>query len=431
MEQKKLLIEIDEKPSSLGKWFLLSLQHVFGMFSATILVPLLTGLDIGVALIASGIGTLCYIALTKGKVPIYLGSSFAYIAAITFAVSQGGETSAFTALMGVGLIYVAVGTILNFTGSEWINKLLPPVVIGPVIVVIGLSLAYVAVNSLGLGDSNDGNLLIGFVTFLAAAMFSLKAKGFFKIIPFILAIVVGYGFSVVIGEVSLANTFSGVSIINVPNFQFIGTYRLDFTMLALFLPLSFVTIAEHIGDHKVLGEITGKDFLKEPGLKRTLLGDGVATFLSASIGGPANTSYGENTGIIAMNKVGSVYVIGLAAIIAIFLGFSGHVQAFILSIPNGVIGGITVILYGLIAANGIKVLAKENVDLSHNRNLIIVSTILIIGVGGAVIQISDVASLSGMSLAALTGILLNQFLPKENNKDQETIKAKKTSPENA
>ncbi len=429
MEQKKLLIEIDEKPSSLGKWFLLSLQHVFGMFSATILVPLLTGLDIGVALIASGIGTLCYIALTKGKVPIYLGSSFAYIAAITFAVSQGGETSAFTALMGVGLIYVAVGTILNFTGSEWINKLLPPVVIGPVIVVIGLSLAYVAVNSLGLGDSNDGNLLIGFVTFLAAAMFSLKAKGFFKIIPFILAIVVGYGFSVVIGEVSLANTFSGVSIINVPNFQFIGTYRLDFTMLALFLPLSFVTIAEHIGDHKVLGEITGKDFLKEPGLKRTLLGDGVATFLSASIGGPANTSYGENTGIIAMNKVGSVYVIGLAAIIAIFLGFSGHVQAFILSIPNGVIGGITVILYGLIAANGIKVLAKGNVDLSHNRNLIIVSTILIIGVGGAVIQISDVASLSGMSLAALTGILLNQFLPKDTPK--ETKNLKETGIENA
>ncbi len=411
MEQRKLLIEIDEKPSSFGKWFLLSLQHVFGMFSATILVPLLTGLDIGVALVASGIGTLCYIAITKGKVPIYLGSSFAYIAAITFAVSQTGETSAFTALMGVGLIYMIVGFILNFTGSNWINRLLPPVVIGPVIVVIGLSLAYVAVDSLGLGQSNDGNLLIGFVTFLAAALFSLKAKGFFKIIPFILAIIIGYTFSVIIGEVSIIDTFSGVSIINVPNFQFIGTYRLDLSMLALFLPLAFVTIAEHIGDHKVLGEITGKDFIKDPGLKRTLLGDGVATFLSASIGGPANTSYGENTGIIAMNKVGSVYVIGLAAIIAIFLGFSGHVQAFILSIPNGVIGGITVILYGLIAANGIKVLAKGNVDLSENRNLIIVSTILIIGIGGAVIHISDVASLSGMSLAAITGILLNKFLP--------------------
>lgn len=410
--QNKLLLDVHERPASIGQWFLLSLQHVFGMFSATILVPLLTGLDIGVALVASGVGTLIYIVTTGKKVPIYLGSSFAYIAAISLAISHSGANSAFTALMGVGLVYVVVATVLRFTGSGWINTLLPPVVIGPVIIVIGLSLAYVAVNSLGIGSSTDGGLLVGVVTFGAAALFALKGRGFLRVIPFILAIVIGYIFAIFTGDVVLSEAFRGVSIIRIPEFSLLGTYALDFSMILLFLPLAFVTIAEHIGDHKVLGEVTNKDFLSEPGLSRTILGDGLATFVSASMGGPANTSYGENTGIIAMNKVASVHVIILAAFIAIGLGFSGHVQAFILSIPSGIIGGITVILYGLIAANGIKVLVRGDVNLSENRNLIIVSTILVLGLGGAFIEISDVASISGMSLAAVMGILLNKFLPR-------------------
>ncbi len=408
----ELLLDIEEKPSSFIKWMILSLQHVAGMFSATVLVPLLTGLDIGIALLGSGIGTLAYIVITKGKVPIYLGSSFAYIAAIAFAINTGGIGAALSGLIGVATIYIVVALVLRFTGSHWINRLLPPVVIGPIIMVIGLSLAYVAVDYIGMGEDTEGGMFIGALTFLTAAIIALKARGFLRIIPFIVAITVGYGGAVVIGQVSLVETFGDVSFLNIPNFTLIGTYSLDFSVMLMFAPLAFVTIAEHIGDHKVLGEVTGRDFIEDPGLEYTLMGDGVATLLSAAMGGPANTSYGENTGIIAMNKVASVYVIGLAAIIAVVLGFSGHVQAFILSIPDGIIGGVTLILYGLIAANGIKVLVKNNVDLSDNRNLIIISTILVIGLGGAVVEISDITSLSGMSLAALAGIVLNMFLPR-------------------
>ncbi|MFW5893192.1 MAG: uracil-xanthine permease family protein [Bacillota bacterium] len=413
----ELILDVHEKPESYWKWALLSLQHVFGMFSATILVPLLTGLDTGVALIASGVGTLIYIAITKKKVPIYLGSSFAYIAAITFALENGGEGSAFTALMGIGLVYAVVSTILIFTGTGWLNRLLPPVVIGPVIIVIGLNLASVAVDSLGISEGNSGGLMIGLVTFTAAVLIALRGRGFFRIIPFMLAILIGYLVSVFTGDVNLVETFAGVSVFTVPSFTFLGSYGLDFSMVPLFLPLAFVTIAEHIGDHKVLGEITNKDYVEDPGLSRTLLGDGVATFVSAMMGGPANTSYGENTGIIAMNRVASVYVIMGAAAIAVLLGFSGHVQAFILSIPSGIIGGITVILYGFIAANGIKVLLREQTDMADSRNLIIISVILVIGLGGAVIEINDVSSVSGMALATTAGILLNLVLPRAKNKE--------------
>ncbi len=407
-----LLLDIEQKPESLFKWALLSLQHVFGMFSATILVPLLTGMDIGIALIASGVGTLAYIFITKRKVPIYLGSSFAYIAAISFAINQSGLAAALVGLMLVGLIYIVVAIILRYSGTAWLNNLLPPVVIGPIIMVIGLSLAYVAIESIGLTADTEGGLFIGSITFITAALIAIKAQGFFKMIPFLIAIIIGYTLSVIMGDVSLGATFSEANFFHMPNFKFIGTYALDFNVIAMFAPLAFVTIAEHIGDHKVLGEITGRDFFKDPGLEKTLLGDGVATFLSASMGGPANTSYGENTGIIALNRIGSVHVIMGAAFIAIALGFSGYVHAFILSIPDGIIGGITIILYGLIASNGIKVLSKNNVDLNTNRNLIIVSSILVIGLGGAVIEFSAVASMSGMSLAAVVGIVLNKVLPK-------------------
>ena len=411
-KENTLVLDVHERPKTYWQWLLLSLQHVFGMFSATILVPLLTGLDTGVALVASGVGTLLYIFITKRKVPIYLGSSFAYIAAIAFALQEGGEGSVFTALMGVGLVYMIVSTVLKFTGSKWLNQLLPPVVIGPVIMVIGLNLASVAIDSLGMSESTDGGLLVGLVTFLAAALIALKGKGFIKIIPFMLAIIIGYIFAVVIGSVNLGEAFEGVKLFKIPSFTFIGTYAFDISMVPMFLPLAFVTIAEHIGDHKVLGEVTNKDYIKEPGLKRTLMGDGVATFASAMIGGPANTSYGENTGIIAMNKVASVAVIMVAAFIAILLGFSGHVQAFILSIPSGIIGGITLILYGVIAVNGIKILFKGETDLSDTRNLIIISVILVIGLGGAMIKINEITSISGMALAASTGIFLNLVLPK-------------------
>lgn len=422
MNQSGLIVGISEKPKSLGRWIILSLQHVFAMFGATVLVPLLTGLDVGVALVASGIGTLIYIACTKAKVPVYLGSSFAYITTIEVAIASNGVGSAYVGLMIVGLVYAVVATIIRFVGSGWLRKLLPPVVIGPMIIIIGLSLAPVAISSAGL----DGNMtwrepVVALITFLAVVLLSIKAKGFLRIVPFLVAIFIGYIAAIIFGLVDLSTVFAGYKFLQIPNFSFIGTYKLDFTAVLIFLPLAFVTISEHIGDHVVLGEITGEDFIQNPGLQNTLMGDGIATFVSAAIGGPANTTYGENTGVIAVTKVGSVWVTGLAACFAILLGFFGWIQAFINSIPWAVIGGMTIILYGLIAANGVKVLIKDKTDLSDMRKLIVVSTMLVIGLGGAYLNITSTSGLSGMSLAAIVGILLNQginLLDRSHHKDQ-------------
>jgi len=410
MEKNGLIVGIQEKPKSLASWLVLSLQHVFAMFGATVLVPLLTGLDVGVALVASGIGTLIYIACTKAKVPVYLGSSFAYIPAISAAVlSTAGVGTAYVGLMVVGLIYALVAVIIRFVGNSWLKKLLPPVVIGPMIIIIGMTLAPVAVGSAGLDGQSGWEIpVVALITFLTVIVLSIKARGFLKIVPFLVAIFVGYIAAVIFGLVDLGTVFEGYRFLQVPNFTFLGTYPIDFSAVLVFAPLAFVTIAEHIGDHVVLGEITGNDFLADPGLQNTLMGDGIATFVAAAIGGPANTTYGENTGVVAITKVGSVYVTGLAAIFAIFLGFFGWIQAFINSIPWAVIGGMTIVLYGLIAANGVKILIKDKTDLGNMKNLIIVSTMLVIGLGGALFQLNTASALSGMSLAAIVGILLNQ-----------------------
>ena len=429
MNGNGLIVGINEKPKSIGSWIVLSLQHVFAMFGATVLVPLLTGLDVGVALVASGIGTLIYILCTKAKVPVYLGSSFAYIPAITAAVlSTAGAGTAYVGLMVVGLIYVAVALIIKVFGSGWLKKVLPPVVIGPMIIIIGMTLAPVAVGSSGFdGQSGWKVPLVALITFLTVVVLSIKARGFLKIVPFLVAILVGYVAAIVFGlfvtdnpdqyvrifagwnqDFFILPSFAGAKFLQFPNFSFIGTYPIDFSAVLMFAPLAFVTIAEHIGDHVVLGEITGNDFLTDPGLDKTLMGDGIATFVAAAIGGPANTTYGENTGVIAITKVGSVWVTGLAAVFAILLGFFGWIQAFINSIPWAVIGGMSIVLYGLIAANGVKILIKDKTDLGNMKNLIIVSTMLVIGLGGAILNINSASALSGMSFAAIVGILLNQ-----------------------
>lgn len=424
--KNNLSVQIHEKPAKKSTWAILSIQHVFAMFGATILVPILTGLDVGVSLVASGIGTLIYIALTRAKVPVYLGSSFAYISSIaTVSVATGNHQSAYVGLMAVGLIYVVVATIIRFTGSTWIKKILPPVVVGPMIIIIGLSLAPTAVQETGLKGIaillEQGKYvgvngaawkvpLVSFITFASVVLISMKAKGFLKIIPFLVAIVIGYVSAIFLGIVDISTVFEGYSFFQIPNFAFLGTYKLDFSAVIVFAPLALVTIAEHIGDHVVLGEITGNDFFEEPGMHRTIMGDGVATFVSAALGGPANTTYGENTGVIAMTGVGSVWVIGLAAIFAICLGFLGYIQALIASIPWAVIGGMTIILYGLIAANGVKVLIQDRTDLGKMKNLVIVSTMLVVGLGGASIQLGANIAISGMSLAAIFGIILNGVL---------------------
>ncbi|CKA90234.1 uracil-xanthine permease family protein [Streptococcus pseudopneumoniae] len=417
-----LLLDVDQRPSA-GKGILLSFQHVFAMFGATILVPLILGMPVSVALFASGVGTLIYMISTGFKVPVYLGSSFAFITAMSLAMKEmGGDVSAAqTGVILTGLVYVLVATSIRFVGTKWIDKLLPPIIIGPMIIVIGLGLAGSAVTNAGLvADGNWKNALVAVVTFLIAAFINTKGKGFLRIIPFLFAIIGGYLFALTLGLVDFTPVLKA-NWFEIPGFYLpfntggaFKEYNLYFGPETIaILPIAIVTISEHIGDHTVLGQICGRQFLKEPGLHRTLLGDGIATSVSAFLGGPANTTYGENTGVIGMIRIASVSVIRNAAFIAIALSFLGKFTALISTIPNAVLGGMSILLYGVIASNGLKVLIKERVDFAQMRNLIIASAMLVLGLGGAVLKLGPV-TLSGTALSAMTGIILNLILPYEN-----------------
>ena len=417
-----LLLDVDQRPSA-GKGILLSFQHVFAMFGATILVPLILGMPVSVALFASGVGTLIYMISTGFRVPVYLGSSFAFITAMSLAMKEmGGDVSAAqTGVILTGLVYVLVAAGVRFAGTKWIDKLLPPIIIGPMIIVIGLGLAGSAVTNAGLvADGNWKNALVAVVTFLIAAFINTKGKGFLRIIPFLFAIIGGYLFALTLGLVDFTPVLKA-NWFEIPGFYLpfstsgaFKEYNLYFGPETIaILPIAIVTISEHIGDHTVLGQICGRQFLKEPGLHRTLLGDGIATSVSAFLGGPANTTYGENTGVIGMTRIASVSVIRNAAFIAIALSFLGKFTALISTIPNAVLGGMSILLYGVIASNGLKVLIKERVDFSQMRNLIIASAMLVLGLGGAILKLGPV-TLSGTALSAMTGIILNLILPYEN-----------------
>ena len=417
-----LLLDVDQRPSA-GKGILLSFQHVFAMFGATILVPLILGMPVSVALFASGVGTLIYMIATGFRVPVYLGSSFAFITAMSLAMKEmGGDVSAAqTGVILTGLVYVLVAASVRFAGTKWIDKLLPPIIIGPMIIVIGLGLAGSAVTNAGLvADGNWKNALVAVVTFLIAAFINTKGKGFLRIIPFLFAIIGGYLFALTLGLVDFTPVLKA-NWFEIPGFYLpfntggaFKEYNLYFGPETIaILPIAIVTISEHIGDHTVLGQICGRQFLKEPGLHRTLLGDGIATSISAFLGGPANTTYGENTGVIGMTRIASVSVIRNAAFIAIALSFLGKFTALISTIPNAVLGGMSILLYGVIASNGLKVLIKERVDFAQMRNLIIASAMLVLGLGGAILKLGPV-TLSGTALSAMTGIILNLVLPYEN-----------------
>lgn len=418
-----LLLDVHEKPA-FGKGILLSFQHVFAMFGATILVPLILGMPVSVALFASGIGTLIYQVATQFKVPVYLGSSFAYITAMATAIkAMGGDVSAAqTGIFFVGLIYVLIAGLVGLVGTSWIDKLLPPIVIGPMIIVIGLGLAGSAVTNAGfVADSDWRHILVATVTFLIAAIINTSGRGFIKIIPFLVAIIGGYVLSAFLGLVDFT-PIKEAAWFEIPQFYLpfktghFQTYKLYFgpEMLAI-LPIAVVTIAEHIGDHTVLGQITGRQYLKNPGLKYTLIGDGVATAVSALIGGPANTTYGENTGVIGMTRIASVSVIRNAALLAIAFSFFGKFTALISTIPNAVLGGMSILLYGVIASNGLKVLIESRVDFSQVRNLIIASAMLVLGLGGAVLELGAL-TLSGTALSAIVGVILNLVLPSAHQK---------------
>ena len=424
-QRVEMILDVNEKPKP-TQWILLSFQHVFAMFGATILVPVLTGFPISVALFASGIGTIIYSCITRFQVPVYLGSSFAYISAVQIAVAamSGDVSAAQTGLILIGLVYVVVSILVRFIGKDWIDKLLPPIVIGPMIAVIGLGLAANAVGNAGFVTGGDWKVMLTAVfTFILTALISTKAKGFFKIIPFLCGILGGYVFALALGIVDFAplqEVLQSGKFLSLPEFILpiavpgFKSYHLYFGPETFaILPVALVTISEHIGDHTVLGKICGRNFLKEPGLDKTLMGDGIATSISALLGGPANTTYGENTGVIGMTKVSSVYVTVGAACIAIVLSCVPIVSAFISTLPNAVLGGMSIILYGVIASNGLRVLIDNQVDFGQQRNLIIASAMLVIGLGGAVLPLGKLVTLSGTALSATVGIVLNLILPRE------------------
>jgi uracil permease len=444
MEKKSnLILDVNEKPS-IGKWIILAFQHVFAMFGATILVPILVNsaagaevLTIPVTLVASGIGTLIYILCTKGKSPVYLGSSFAFIAPITAAYLKGGISGAMTGIMTVGLIYVIFAIIIKLIGKNWLDKLLPPVVIGPMIMIIGLGLAPSAISQIGLSSGAALEwqpIVVALVAFLTTAIVAVAAKGFLKVIPFLIGIVAGYLAGVAVGIVDFT-PITEAAIVGVPNFLIpFVSYTPNFSAILTIAPIALVTIAEHIGDHTALSAIMNRDLLKDPGLDRTLLGDGIATFVAGAIGGPANTTYGENTSVVGMTKVASVWVIGLAAIIAIILGFFTKFTALISTIPTAVLGGVSLLLYGFISVNGLKVLIQNQVDFNNTKNVIVASAMLVLGLGGATISIvsGDLAvTISGMSLAAIVGIILNLCLPTEKSEEDKPKKEKKTTKKSA
>ncbi len=419
---KKMMYDINEFPP-IGKAIVLAFQHVFAMFGATVLVPILVNaaageevLTIPVALVASGIGTLIYILCTKGKSPVYLGSSFAFIAPLAAAYLKGGISGAMTGIMAVGLVYVVVALIIKFVGKDWLEKLLPPVIIGPMIMVIGLSLAGSAIGNIGLtADSvfNWKNLVVAIVAFLVTALTMTRAKGFLKVIPFLIGIISGFVVAAILGMVDFT-LVKEARWFDLPKFILpFKDYKLNFAALLTIVPVALVTICEHIGDHTSLSNIVGKDLIKDPGLDRTLMGDGIATFVAGMLGGPANTTYGENTAVVGMTKVASVKVIGLAGIFAIILGFLGKFTALVSLIPAPVLGGVSLLLYGFIAVNGLKVLIKNQINFEDNKNIAIASSMLVIGLGGATISIvtgNVNLVISGMSLSAIIGIILNLIL---------------------
>ncbi|MGI8315049.1 solute carrier family 23 protein [Halobacillus mangrovi] len=435
MNQHKAALDVNEVPK-MHKWLTLSLQHLFAMFGATILVPFLTGLSPAVALVSSGFGTLAYILITRGKIPAYLGSSFAFIAPIIEVSKSSGVAGAMVGSFLTGLVYGLVALLISMFGTKWLMKLLPPIVVGPVIIVIGLGLASTAVDMAMYLPGQEGNvysgthLMVALVTLAITIIASIFFRGFFSLVPILFGIVGGYIFAMTQGivdtsgiqeewaAITSAGSIGGVlaAIFQAPDFvvpfvDFSPFEVISWEIAALMIPFALVTITEHTGDQMVLSKVVGKNFLKEPGLNRSILGDGVATMIASFLGGPPNTTYGENIGVLAITRVYSVFVIGGAAVVAIVFGFVGMITAVISSIPTAVMGGVSILLFGIIASSGLRMLIDNQIDFGEKRNLIISSVILVIGVGGAFVQVNEDIQIAGMALAAIIGVLLNLILP--------------------
>jgi len=409
---------------SMAQTALVGAQMLFVAFGALVLVPILTGLDPNVALFTAGLGTLIFQLATKRQVPIFLASSFAFIAPIIYGVQTWGIASTMSGLFAAGLLYVLLSGLIYIKGRQIIDRYLPPVVVGPVIIVIGLSLAPVGIN-LALGKTGDGAaelvthdtaLVISMITLLATIVTSLLGKGLFKLIPILVGISVGYGTSLAYGIVSF-DAVASAAWFAVPNFT-APEFHLE--AILFIVPIAIAPAIEHIGDIVAISAVTGKDFIKKPGLHRTLLGDGLATSAAALFGGPPNTTYSEVTGAVALTKAFNPVIMTWAAGFAILLSFSGKTGAVLQSIPTPVMGGIMTLMFGAIAAVGMNTLVRSGENLSQTRNMIIVSLVLVFGLGGMNFGIGEF-TLQGIGLAAIAAILLNIVLPQDKSEEKISI----------
>lgn len=406
--------ELDQKKSStkairpgdylpFGQLLILGLQHTFTMFGATILVPIITGLSASVALFTAGIGTLWFHLVTNRKVPIFLGSSFAFIAPVELVVREMGIPAAQGGIIVAGLLYCIMSGLIALLGPKFMESLLPPIITGPIIMVIGLNLAPTAINSA------SQNWIIALIVVAVVGYVNLYVKGFMRLLPVISGIIVGYILSLFARIVDFA-PIQQAAWFAMPDFT---RPVFDAAAIGLIAPVAIASMVEHVGDVLAVGATVEQDFIKDPGLSRTLIGDGIATTLAGLLGGPANTTYSENTGVLALTRVWKPEVMRIAAVMAIGLSFIQKLGAAIRTIPDPVIGGISIVLFGMIASVGVRTVVENQIDFTQPRNLFISSIILVVGIGGAIIKLWGGIQIGGMGLAAILGIILNQVLPKE------------------
>lgn len=408
---------------------ILGIQHVLAMFGATVLVPALTGLNTSITLICAGLGTLLFHLVTKRKVPVFLGSSFAFMGGIMAVIgdSRAGDPDFLEklaalkgALIIAGLVYAVFALIIKLVGYEKVNKVLPPIVTGPVIIVIGLRLSSSAINNAFYvnGDFNLKAVVVTICVLATVVAVSIFAKGIFNLMPILFAIIVGYLVSYFMGfcdfeAVKTAHFFSFMDTSIRDQLLCVPTFKAHAILSVA--PIALVTMVEHVGDITTNSAVTGQNFMVDPGIHRTLLGDGLATALAGLLGGPANTTYGENTGVLAVTKNYDPSIIRIAAVFAILLGIFGKVGAVITSIPGPVIGGISIVLYGMISSVGVRIIVNERLNFGNSRNLMIAAIILVLGIGCDSIPITGTVSISGLALSAVVGIVMAQILPESED----------------
>lgn len=410
-----VVLDVDERPE-FGQWVGLSLQHMFSMFGSTVLVPILVGLNPGIALFSSGVGTLMYLLITRHKIPAYMGSSFSFIVPMMALMKSTGYPGIAQGTIAVGCVYLLVSLIVTMIGSDWIDRVLPPIVVGRIVMVIGLSLASTAAKDATLNGTHYDlrYFAVAMLTLLVTIAFNMFCKGFLGLIPILLGIVCGYVIACLFGIVDLAPV-AAAHWFSLPDFRVpFVTYQPHFYWGAILsmAPIAFVTMTEHMGHIMVLNELTERNYFKDPGLNHTLAGDGTASIIAGFVGGPPVTSYGENIGVLAITRVHSVYVLAGAALFAVFFSFVGKLSALIESIPGPVIGGISFLLFGVIASSGLRVMIEDQIDFNKKRNLMISSVILVIGIGNAYLKLGQY-QFSGLAVAAVLGIVLNLILPDE------------------